>query len=216
MVKIDFSKRKTLFLGVFLFFVILGIVIFFFFLRKEKQPTEIENELKELEVVSESVDIPDESEPKEFYVPPDLPKIITIPAISVRGYVQSVGIDKEGLIAVPSNVHLAGWYINSSKPGSSGVSIITGHRDGATMGGIFRNIEKLKKGDEVVVEYGDGSVKNFEVVDLEILSIEDTYDFMYSRIDGIDRQLNLVTCGGKWNREINTYEDRVVVRAKGV
>jgi LPXTG-site transpeptidase (sortase) family protein len=218
MVKVDFSKRKTLLLGVFLFFLLASATtIYFFFLRDTNDTSSLEaEELEVVDIVTESLDIPDESEPKEFYVPPDLPKILTIPSISVRGYIQSVGTDQDNLIAVPTNVHLAGWYINSAKPGEVGLSIIDGHRDGTTMGGIFRNLERLKKGEKITVEYGDGSLKEFEVVDLKTLSIEDAYDFMYSRIGGVDIQLNLVTCGGKWSNEINTYEDRIIVRAKGI
>ncbi len=218
MVKIDFSKRKTLLIGVFLFLLLVGgTTIYFLFLRERNDTSSSEiDELEAVNIVTESVDIPDESEPKEFYVPSDLPKILTIPSISVRGYIQSVGIDQDGLIAVPTNVHLAGWYINSVKPGEVGLSIIDGHRDGTTIGGIFRNLEKLKKGEKIIVEYGDGSLKKFEIVDLKTLSIEDAYDFMYSRIEGVDIQLNLVTCGGKWSKEINTYEDRIIVRAKSI
>jgi LPXTG-site transpeptidase (sortase) family protein len=218
MVKIDSRKRKTLLVVVFLFLLLIcGATIHFLFLRDRDETSSFESEdLEVVDIVTVSVDIPDESEPKEFYVPPDLPKIITIPSISVRGYIQSVGIDQDGLIAVPTNVHLAGWYINSAKPGDVGLSIIDGHRDGATIGGIFRNLEKLKKGEKITVEYGDGSLREFEVVDFKRLSIEDAYDFMYSRIDGVDIQLNLVTCGGRWSKEINTYEDRIIVRTKGV
>jgi LPXTG-site transpeptidase (sortase) family protein len=221
MVKIDFKNRKRLILiGVLLLSILVGA---YFFLRNDKDVVIDDNllvtnteEIETPDIVVESVEIPEENEPKEFYVPPDLPKYITIPSINVRGYIQSVGIDQDGLIAVPTNVHLAGWYINSAKPGKEGLSIIDGHRDGSTIGGIFRNLETLSKGDSLSVEYGDGTTYSFEVVDLKRLSIEDAYDFMYSRIDGVDIQLNLVTCGGKWSKEINTYEDRIIVRAKGV
>ena len=52
--------------------------------------------------------------------------------------------------------------------------------------------------------------------DLKTLSTKDAYDFMYSRVEGVDIQLNLVTCGGKYNREERTYDDRIIVRAKGL
>jgi LPXTG-site transpeptidase (sortase) family protein len=221
MVKVDFKNKKTLILlGVLLLSILAGAYLF---LRNNKDiarddDTLVTNteEVETPDIVTESVEVPDESEPKEFYVPPDLPKYIIIPSINVRGYIQSVSVDQDGLIAVPTNVHLAGWYINSVKPGKEGLSIIDGHRDGSTIGGIFRNLETLSKGDSLSVEYGDGTIYDFEVVDLERLSIEDSFDFMYSRIDGVDVQLNLVTCGGKWSKEINTYEDRIIVRAKGV
>ena len=221
MVKIDFKNRKTLILlrVVLLLSILIGL---YFFLGSHEDVVNDEDpvvpnteEIEVPDIVTESTEIPEESEPEEFYVPADFPKYLTIPSINIRGYIQSVGIDQDGLIAVPTNVHLAGWYINSAKPGKEGLSIIDGHRDGSSIGGIFRNLETLSKGDVLSVEYGDGTVYDFEVVDLKQLSIEESYDFMYSRIDGVDIQLNLVTCGGKWNKEIKTYEDRIIVRAKG-
>lgn len=217
MVKI--TKKKKIAIVCIVFLALLVVVSFLFVrLRQNKNNTQIDEliENEEVDIVTESVKVPSEEEPEDFYVPPDLPKYITIPSIGVRGYIQSVGIDQKGLIAVPTNVHLAGWYINSSKPGKEGLSIIDGHRDGTTIGGIFRKLETLSKGDNISIEYGDGSEYTFEVVDLKKLSIEDAYDFMYSRIDGVDAQLNLVTCGGKWSREIDTYEDRIIVRARSI
>lgn len=220
MVKIDFSKKKTLLLVIFfLLLLITGVTVYYTFFRQKVEEDSIvdgSDDFKVGDIITESVDMPSEDKPKEYYVPPDLPKIITIPSLSVRAYLQSVGVDQYGLIAVPNNVHLAGWYINSVKPGKEGLSIITGHRDGATIGGIFRNLEKLKKASKISIEYGDGSMEDFEVVDLKTLSIEDAYDFMYSRVEGVNAQLNLVTCGGKWNKETKTYEKRIIVRAKGV
>ena len=218
MVKITKKTKKIAI--VCIVFLVLLIVGSFLFMRfyQNKNNTRVDEliENEELDIVTESIEVPSEEEPEDFYVPPDLPKYISIPSIGVRGYIQSVGIDQKGLIAVPNNVHIAGWYINSAKPGKEGLSIIDGHRDGTTIGGIFRKLETLSKGDNISIEYGDGSEYTFEVVDLKKLSIEDAYDFMYSRIDGVDVQLNLVTCGGKWSREIDTYEDRIIVRARSI
>jgi LPXTG-site transpeptidase (sortase) family protein len=219
MVKIGSKERFIVIVVVGLVLAIAtGIVIYFNLAHKEQSASneDVRNEDEEYNIVTDSVKIPSETQPTEFYVPHDLPKYITIPSIGIRGYIQSVGIDKQGLIAVPTNVHIAGWYINSAKPGQKGLSIIDGHRDGATIGGIFRNLEKLKKGEKITVEYGDGSLREFEVVDLKRLSIENAYDFMYSRIKEVDVQMNLVTCGGRWSKEIGTYEDRIIVRAKGI
>ncbi len=217
MVKIDFRKRKALWIGAFFFvFLLIAIAVYIFFFAKKDVVENKEDEFNPNDIVTHSVDVPEETLVKEFYVPPDLPKIITIPAIGVRGYIQSVGVDQDDQIAVPTNVHLTGWYINSVKPGEKGLSILDGHRDGATLGGVFRNLEKLKKGDKISIEYGDGSVRNFKVVDLKRIPTEDAYDFMYSRIEGVEAQLNMVTCGGKWIKEEKTYEDRIILRAERV
>ena len=213
MKKIGGKRLRVYILFGFVSLLVLSSLLYFF-LWKDKG---VEEELFiPNNVVTDSVEEPSETKPKEYNVAPDLPKSIKIPKIKKEGYIQLVGIDKEGRIAVPTNVYLAGWYINSVKPGEKGLSIIDGHRDGSTIGGIFRDLEKLKKGDTLTIEYGDSSIKEFEVVDLKILSVNDAYDFMYSKIEGIDIQLNLVTCGGTFNRDARTYDKRVIVRAKGI
>jgi len=196
-------------------FILLGLVVLFLVLKDSKKRANPEEIIDPSGIVTISVDEPEETEPKEYFVAPDMPKRILIPNINVDGYIQLVGIDKDYRIAVPSNVHLAGWYINSAKPGEIGLSIMDGHRDGSTVGGVFRNIEKLKKGDEIQIEYGDGSIRDFNVVEVKQVSIEDAYNLMYEKRDAIERQLNLVSCGGKYSKTQKTYEDRIIVIAEG-
>ncbi|MCK9368864.1 class F sortase [Candidatus Dojkabacteria bacterium] len=168
-----------------------------------------------VQAVTISTETPDEEIPEEFYVAPDLPKRIKIPTLDVVGYIQSVGIDQNKDIAVPTNVHIAGWYVNSVKPGDVGLSIMDGHKDGSTIGGVFANLKNLKKGDAFSIEYGDGSVRDFKVVEVKQLSLKKAFDLMYRKRSDIARQLNLVTCGGKYNKKTKTYEDRIIVIAKG-
>lgn len=195
--------------------IVLALVGLFLLLKEDKRNLATEKRIDTDGVITFSVEEPEESEPEEYDVAPDMPKRILIPKITVDGYIQLVGIDQEYNIAVPSNVHLAGWYVNSVKPGEVGLSIMDGHRDGSSVGGIFRNIEKLEKGDEIQIEYGDGSIKDFKVVEVIQVSIEDAFDIMYEKKDSVVRQLNLVSCGGRYLREQKTYEDRIIVIAEG-
>jgi len=201
---------KTVLIIAFCLVILAGIAAYFIFFQKGEEEVFDVNS-----IVTESTDTPDEKKPKEFYVPADMPKRIIMPSVSIDGYIQLVSKDSEGRIAVPTNVHLAGWYINSAKPGKEGLSIISGHRDGVKTTGIFRRLEDLKEGDNFSVEYGDGTVRDFTVLSVKAVSIEDAYDLMYERVEGVEKQLNLVTCGGKFNTEKKTYDDRIVVHSKG-
>lgn len=210
----EVKKKKRLVIILIVCFVLLvsiGVAVYFIFFREKEEIVFDPNT-----IVTESTDTPDEKKPKEFYVPADMPKRITIPSVGINGYIQLVGKDKEGRIAVPNNVHIAGWYINSAKPGREGLSIISGHRDGVRTTGIFRNLENVKEGDNFIVEYGDGTLKEFVVLSVKIVSLEDAFDVMYERVEGVDIQLNLVTCGGTFNKEEKTYDDRVIVVSKGL
>jgi LPXTG-site transpeptidase (sortase) family protein len=215
MVKIRGFKKSQKIVLISSIFVIVIIATILFLLEKKKTP-EITEVIDISGIVTISTDVPDEKEPEEFYVAPDMPKRIVIPGIAVSGYIQLVGIDQDNRIAVPSNVHIAGWYINSVRPGEVGLSIIDGHRDGTSIGGIFRNVEKLNTGDNFQIEYGDGSTRDFNVVEVKQVSIEDAYDLMYEKRDSIERQLNLVSCGGKYSKTLGTYEDRIIIIAQGI
>ena len=63
---------------------------------------------------------------------------------------------------MPNNIHTAGWFVDSVRTGENGLSIIDGRVDGrAANEGVFANLEKLREGDELMIEMGDG--KNYAI-----------------------------------------------------
>jgi LPXTG-site transpeptidase (sortase) family protein len=152
-----------------------------------------------------------------FYtVPADQPRRIVLPTIAAEGIIQKVSLTPERAIAVPSNINYAGWYAPSVKPGEAGLSIIDGHVSGKYADGIFKNIHKLRVGDEFSVEYGDLSKVNFQVVEVTSLPEAESLSYLLKKRDDISKQLNLITCGGKYNKQTSTYEDRVIVVSKQI
>lgn len=168
--------------------------------------------------VTHSVDKPDETKPtqacEDYQVPPSQPRRIEIQSLGVDGCIQKVGIDQNNAIAVPTNIHLAGWYTGSALPGDSGVSIVVGHVLGRYNDAIFDSLGTLKEGDTFRIQFGDMSWKEFEVVSTDDYSIERTATEQFRQLDGVESQLNLVTCGGTWLPDENTYDRRVIVRSK--
>lgn len=168
-------------------------------------------------VVTYSTDQPDENKPGDDYEwqgGPNDPKFIRLPSIETEGYIQNVGVDQNTQVGVPDNVHIAGWFVDTVLPGEKGLSIIDGHVTGRTTDGIFIRIEQLAAGDQFSVEYGDGRLKNFEV--LEVTKIEEAKSagVLFSQNPKVSNQLNLITCGGEFNTQTNQYEDRVIVSSK--
>ena len=206
-------KKKLIFI---LVPVVLAVLLISYFILREYRSDDDVLVFNPNEVVTHSVDRPSEKEPEDFEVPADIPKRIYLKDLMKDGYIQMVGIDQYDQVAVPSNVHMAGWYVNSVRPGQEGLSIMTGHRDGVMTKGIFRYLENSKVGDTIEIEYGDGSMRYFEVIDIKEVSIEDAYDLMYERVEGIDIQLNLITCSGRYNRRTRTYDNRAIVISKGI
>lgn len=183
--------------------------------HKVSSPAAVSSQLSS--VVTNSTDTPDETkiDPNlKFNVPADTPRQIILPTIKASGFIQKVGIDQHDQMAVPSNVHFAGWYTNSAKPGDLGLGIIDGHVVGNYEAGIFFNLGKLKEKDTFQIEYGDLSRKKFQVTNVSYYSVADATKNLFAVAPGIDRQLKLITCGGKYDAAAHAYDQRIIVTAK--
>ena len=161
-----------------------------------------------------SMDTPIESKPsldQPYSVLPNQPRRIIIPSIDVEGYVQKVGTDQYSNVAVPTNIHFAGWFTSSVKPGDLGLSVIDGHVSGRYRAAIFERLSELNKGDSYKIEFGDLSQREFVVIDKIIVSEQESSKQLFNRVEGVERQLNLITCGGKFDSVTDTFKDRVII-----
>ena len=171
------------------------------------------------QTVTTDVSEPEESKPaesavKNYSVPDDQPRSISIKSVGISGLIQKVGITKDNAMAVPSNIHFAGWYVNSVKPGEAGLSIINGHVLGTYTDAIFKQLAKVKPYDEIEIEFGDKSIRRFEVVETVALPADKSAARLFTQNPDILSQLNLITCTGKFDKTSQTYEDRVIVITK--
>jgi len=142
---------------------------------------------------------------------PTQPKFISLPTINASGFIQNMGIDQNNAIASPNNVTFAGWYIYSVSPGQPGLSIIDGHIDGLHGPGIFYHLVQLKTGDQFTVELGDNTVHTFTVVSVTNVNNQDADAALFARDTSIASQLNIITCGGDFNWQTHSYEQRTIV-----
>lgn len=168
-------------------------------------------------VVTFSAPVPDETPPgaacEAYEVPADEPRFIQLPEIGRSGCILRVGVDQYDSIAVPSNIHLAGWFIDSAAPGEKGVSIIDGHVSGVYGEAIFTGLADLVPGDLVTVELGDGRERAFTVISVEHYTVAQTAGEQFRQLEDVERQLTLITCGGSFDPVTGLFADRVVVRA---
>lgn len=163
---------------------------------------------------------PDESKPSNilsYQVAPELPKFIKIPSQSVTGRVRPLAVTKDNALQAPRNIYDAGWYNASAKPGDSGANgaiLIDGHVHGPTKPGIFSNIKNLKANDVITIQRGDDKTFDYKVVKVQDYDSK-TLDLgiaLASAQPGV-QGLNLITCGGNFNKSTGQYDKRTIVFA---
>lgn len=176
-----------------------------------------DNQAKPIEAITYSTDQPDETKPGDDFKwqgDPNDPKKIVMPSVGIEGYIQNVGVDQNKQVAVPNNVHMAGWFVDSVRPGEKGLSIIDGHVTGRTSDGIFKTLGNVVAGDRYTIEFGNGSTKQFEVIRVTNIPAKDAASVVFSQDPKQGNQVNLVTCGGEFDRDSNQYKNRIIVASK--
>lgn len=142
---------------------------------------------------------------------PGLPVRLEIPSIAVNSFVQNVGVTPAGVMGVPSNTVDVGWFDIGPRPGEPGNSVFAGHFDGEHgEAGVFRNLYKLKPGDQIYVEDAQSETTTFVVRDSKLYDPGYAAD-VFNSSKGI--HLSLITCDGVWNGVVKSYSKRLVVFA---
>lgn len=159
----------------------------------------------------------DETEPvpaAPYVVAPDLPKYVIIDKIGVKARVKRVGVDASNVMQTPRNIYDTGWFDGSSKPGEIGAMFINGHVSGPTKKGVFYKLKNLTEGDAITVERGDGVELHYKVVASESFPAHAVDMTKALRPYGDATEgLTLMTCGGAFDRESQSYAARQVVYA---
>lgn len=166
-----------------------------------------------------SSNVPSEEEPKGDYkgtykVAPSLPRLLNIASIGVKARVLQVGVDANNRLGTPKNIYDTAWYSASSKPGEMGAVLIDGHYSGPNTRGVFSKLDRLKPGDTIVLERGDGTKLTYAVAKVETkpeneIDMSQLLVSVNTNVSG----LNLITCGGEYDTHTNTFNDRTVVYA---
>ncbi len=141
-----------------------------------------------------------------------LPIRLTIPKIKVDTALEHVGLTSAGAVDVPKGPVNAAWYKLGPRPGEIGNAVITGHygvwKNGTPT--VFNNLYKLRKGDKLYVKDGKGAITTFVVRELRTYDPKANASDVFISTDG-KAHLNLITCGGAWNKISKSYPRRLVV-----
>jgi sortase (surface protein transpeptidase) len=143
---------------------------------------------------------------------PARPTRIKIPVIGVNAAIEHVGLDANLAVDVPKGVMNAAWWQDGPIPGNVGNSILVGHYDDYKGDpAVFWDLNKLKLGDRLSIVDGNGAEKTFEVVEIAMYRFDDLsiMDKIYGST--LNRNLNIITCGGIWDPVARNYDKRLVI-----
>ena len=139
------------------------------------------------------------------------PVRVRIPDIGVDAEIGGLGLNSDGTLEVPP-YERAGWYREGPRPGEIGPAVIAAHVDTTSGPDVFYRLEELRPGAAVMVDYEDGTTVQFEVADTHSYrKAEFPAERVYGDTEG--PELRLITCGGTFDRETQSYDENLVVWA---
>ncbi|MFA6158210.1 MAG: class F sortase [Candidatus Paceibacterota bacterium] len=138
---------------------------------------------------------------------------LRIPSIAVNAVVEPVGLYPDGSLGAPKGPSTLGWFDKGPRPGEKGSAVIDGHfgwKDGIPA--VFDHLSKLSPGDKIYFDRGDGTTVVFVVRATKNYGEHEDASAVFASNDG-KAHLNLITCGGIWNKAAKSYSNRFVVFA---
>ncbi len=147
------------------------------------------------------------------------PRYVSIPALDIENVrVFAMGKGKLGDPAAPKNLYDASWFDESAEPGQEyGTVTLTGYGDGVMDGGVFSGASKLKSGDVIAIERGDGTIVEYEVVENNTESVakanQSGLKRLFTPYDETKEGLGLIVVTGSWIPKDNLYDTRTLIRA---
>ncbi len=152
-------------------------------------------------------------DPKAQVVGPP-PVRVSLPVIGVRdAVVVDVGVQRNGELEVPAATEV-GWYRFGARPGGPGSTVLAAHIAYNGVDGVFRRLANVRPGAEVLVGLADGSQQRYVVTAVERFDKDELPKSLFATTG--PSQVVLITCGGAFNRELQSYEDNIVVTAQPV
>lgn len=117
--------------------------------------------------------------------------------------------ERAGQMDTIDDPDVAAWYEPGAAPGGPGNALINGHKSWKGKLGRFSVLWDMQVGDEVIIEYADGSLAAFYAVSVDLYPY-DGVPASVMELEGESR-VTLITCHGEFDRNAGTSEERCVV-----
>jgi len=122
----------------------------------------------------------------------------------------AVGVNEDSSFEVPP-ADQVGWYEFGPAPGEGGSAVLAAHIAYDGVDGVFRYLENVDVGSTVVIRFDDGSRQQYRIEEVTEYIKEDLPDSLFNH-QGRE-QLALITCGGAFNYQLDSYESNTVAIA---
>lgn len=139
-----------------------------------------------------------------------LPVRLLIAGLNVDAPIDQLGLTENGDMDIPLNIEKTGWYKYGPHPGNIGSAVIAGHLSGKKgEPGVFKNLDKLQKGDNLSIIDDKGQTISFTVRETRYYDQNEEPSEVFNSSSG--EHLNLITCAGSWNKSERSFSKRLVV-----
>lgn len=122
-----------------------------------------------------------------------------------------VGVNQEDLSFEVPPADQVGWYEFGSAPGQAGSAVLAAHIAFNGVDGVFRYLENVEVGAVVAIGFDDGTIMRYRIEEVADYVKEELPESLWAR-DGKE-QLALITCGGAFNYQLDSYESNTVAIA---
>lgn len=215
--KVYISKKQNRIVCIIIGFVIL---FFLFSIRSAIPESAIVDDVEDVNIPADTViKIPVEftgSNSGEFantteIIGEGLPTRLTIPKSNVTASIISVGVTSDGAMDTPKGPNEVAWFNPGPRPGEVGSAVISGHYGWKNnIPAVFDTLHLLQKGDKVYIKDESGATVIFIVREVRTYDENADATNVFTSNDG-KAHLNLITCGGVWNKDTKSYSERIVV-----
>jgi hypothetical protein len=149
-------------------------------------------------------------------VVPEAPTGIRLPD-GRRIRIRAVGTTRNGVLDVPADIGVAGWWDGGSRLGDPfGSTLVAAHVDSRTQGlGPFASLLTVRRGDRVRV-WSDGLRQTFRVRSLRLRPQGTLGPSSWLHSPEGPRRLTLVTCAGPYDAAAGGYQNLAVIVAEPI
>lgn len=137
-----------------------------------------------------------------------IPVKLYFPKFDIESEIKPVGLTKGGAIDTLPSATQTAWYKPYGAPGGAGNSILNGHNRWKGKAGYFAKLLEMEVGDEVFIGFKDGTIKYFEITEINTVSKDDR-TARYVEAGG-EARMTLITCNNDYSKALGTARTRVI------